>query len=252
MKVLNLILASNGTAYKPYEEQWLRYMNSNPQIESYFYKARGDIKGDYELSGNTLWIRMGDCMGNVYAKTLKALAFFRPRFAEFDFILRPNMSSMFLFDRYLKYLETLPTEKCVEGVYIHSHGYTYPSGCGFTITPDFAEILIDTNQLQYHMDDVTVGKVAKENGVVVKTRDFLCVRPENVEVAIKTLQDKPGLFHLRFKTENRLKDAEAYGTVLSEFMNAEVPEDVLQQQDPAYVSPLLRKLIVSHQQLKHL
>jgi hypothetical protein len=236
MKVLNLILASNGNEYKAYEEQWVRYMNSNPHIESYFYKARGDIKGEYELSGNTLWIRMADCVQNVYAKTLKALAFFRPRFAEFDFILRPNMSSLFLFDRYLKYLESLPKEKCIEGVYIHSHGYTYPSGCGFTITPDVAESMIDTNQRQYHMDDVTVGKVAKENGIIIKTRDFLCIRPETLNAAIQTVKSTPTLFHLRFKTENRRNDVETYGKVLDEFMNVVVPEDASQLPDQPSVS----------------
>jgi hypothetical protein len=179
---------------------------------------------------------MADCLDNVYAKTLKALVFFRPRFGEFHFILRPNMSSLFLFDRYLKYLKSLPTEKCVEGVCIHSHGYTYPSGCGFTITPDVAESMIDTNQHQYNMDDVTVGKVANENGIIIKTRDFLCIRPETLQDSIQTLKNTPTLFHLRFKTENRQKDAETYGKVLDEFMNVAVPEDASQPPDQPSVS----------------
>jgi hypothetical protein len=231
MKVLNLILASNGTAYSAFETQWARYMHSSPQVESYFYKARQDLKTPYELSGNTLWIQMPDTMATVYAKTVKALAFFRPRFAEFDFILRPNMSSLFIFDRYLTYLATLPPNRCIEGVFVHSYGYTYPSGCGFTITPDVAELLITSTSVQYHMDDVTIGKIAHENGIKVKLRGFLCVEPDTVSTAITKLKTAPGLFHLRFKTDNRQRDSEAYSAIVDSIMSGEVRAAASQRLD---------------------
>ena len=81
--------------------------------------------------------------------------------------------------------------------------------------------MITSASPQYHMDDVTVGKIAHENGIPIKLRGFLCVKPETVSTAIEKLKTAPGLFHLRFKTDNRQRDSEAYSVIVDFIMNEE-------------------------------
>jgi hypothetical protein len=219
MKVLVLILASdNNPIYQKYEEQWRRFMNLNPSFECYFYKGTAGIQEAYELRKNCLHIKIGECPGNILEKTFMALKYFEPRFSEFDYISRPNMSSFFLFDRYLKYLEGLPREKMMEGYFMHSYGYTYPSGCGFTFSKDVAQTILASRQGQYYMDDVTIGKICSDNNIAILTRDLIVIHQDNYEKVLQTLEDKPSLFHLRVNSgNNRSNDTAVYKKLVDHY-----------------------------------
>jgi len=172
MKVLLLILSSDtNPIYIEYQKQWKRYMHSHPCFESYFYKASPSIETPYVLEGDCLTIQMEERMDTIFEKTVRALEFFKDRFSEFTFISRPNLSSFFILDRYATFLQTLPRETMVEGVQLHDYGYDFPSGCGYTITPDVALIILQSKQAQYHMDDVTIGKICHDNTIPIVKRD---------------------------------------------------------------------------------
>jgi len=219
MKVLVLILASdNHSTYPKYEEQWRRIMKRNPSFECYFYKSTAGIKEAYELRDNVLHIKLGECMGNILEKTIRALEYFEPRFSEFDFILRSNISSFFLFERYLAYLEGLPRQNMMEGVTIHSYGYTYPSGCGFTFSPDVGRTIIRSRQNQYHMDDVTIGKICYDNKIPILPRKFLQAHSTNYDTVLLELEKDPTIFHLRVHTgHNRAADPEIYQKLVDNY-----------------------------------
>jgi len=216
MKVLFLILASNGPFYSKYEEQWKRYMNTNPACECYFYK----FSAVQELSGNTLWLKGQETQNNIHAKTLAALDFFKDRLDEFDFICRPNLSSFFVFDRYLEYLKTLPTKMCVEGPHNNYGGMIYPSGCGYSFTPDVAKIILERQDAQYHMDDMTIGKICREQSIPIHKRDFMMITNANVESAIEQISAKPAIFHMRVKqppNNRRWDDVANYTRLVDKF-----------------------------------
>ena len=200
-------------------------MNRNPSFECYFYKATAGIQGPYELRDNCLHIKLGECFGNILEKTIRALEFFEPRFSEFDYIARPNLSSFFLFDRYLKYLEGLPRENMMEGVFVHSYGYTYPSGCGFTFSPDVARMILRGRQPQYHMDDVTIGKICYENKVPILLRRFLHVHPQTYEKVLEEVEKDLTLFHLRVNTANdRMGDTVSYKKLVDHYYGPDEKE----------------------------
>ena len=219
MKVLVLILASdNNPVYKKYEEEWRRFMNLNPSFECYFYKGTAGIADTYEVKDNCLHIKIGECPGNILEKTFMALKYFEPRFSEFDYISRPNMSTFFLFDRYLKYLEGLPREKMMEGYFMHSYGYTYPSGCGFTFSPDVAKTILASRQNQYYMDDVTIGKICYDNDIKILTRDLIHIHPHNYEAILEKVEATPSLFHIRVNSEkDRSNDPAVYKKLVDHY-----------------------------------
>jgi hypothetical protein len=223
MKVLFLILASGGGSYPKFEEQWKRYMNSNPSCECYFYK----YSSVEELSGNTLFLKGTENMHNLYQKTLDALKFFEHRLDEFDFICRPNLSSFFIFDRYLKFLEGLPKTMCMEGVLGNYGGMPYPSGAGFSFTPDIAKILLQRKDKQFQIDDITFGKVCKEIGVKIyrdKTspRRVDILKGSDYSKIIEQIRADPRIFHMRLKqtaSPNRSADLINYAKLVDEFYN---------------------------------
>jgi hypothetical protein len=223
MKVLFLILASGGGSYPKFEEQWKRYMNSNPSCECYFYK----YSSVEELSGNTLFLKGTENMHNLYQKTLDALKFFEHRLDEFDFICRPNLSSFFIFDRYLKFLEGLPKTMCVEGVVGNHGGIPFPAGSGFSFTPDIAKILLKRQDKQFHIDDVTFGKVCKEIGVKIyrdktSSRRVDILKDSTYTAMIERIRTDPKIFHMRLKqtdSPNRSADLKNYTKLVDEFYN---------------------------------
>ena len=223
MKVLFLILASGGGSYPKFEEQWKRYMNSNPSCECYFYK----YSSVEELSGNTLFLKGTENMHNLYKKTLDALKFFEHRLDEFDFICRPNLSSFFIFDRYLKFLEGLPKTMCVEGVVGNHGGIPFPAGSGFSFTPDIAKILLKRQDKQFHIDDVTFGKVCKEIGVKIyrdktSSRRVDILKDSTYTAMIERIRTDPKIFHMRLKqtdSPNRSADLKNYTKLVDEFYN---------------------------------
>jgi hypothetical protein len=221
MKVLFLILASGGGSYPQFMEQWERYMNSNPSCECYFYR----YSSVEELSGNTLFLKGTENMANLYQKTLDALKFFEHRLDEFDFICRPNLSSFFILDRYLQFLEGLPTTMCMEGVLGYHGAVPYPSGAGFSFTPDIAKILLKRQDKQIVIDDITFGMVCKEIGVQIyrdtsSPRRIDILRGSNYSTIIEQIRKDPRLFHVRLKqtcSPNRSADIINYAKLVDEF-----------------------------------
>ncbi len=218
MKVLFLILASDDGEsgyYTQFQKEWMKYMNINPNIECYFYKSTKTNNNEfYELSGNTLMINQGENWNSIFDKTVKALKFFQPRFSEFDWICRPNLSSFYHFDKYLDYLKSIPDNIKIEGVPTY-HNIEYPSGCGFSIKPEIASLIIENNQNQYIMDDVTFGLIYINNNISFYKRNKLyCIDKNNIDEYLTNVNSSP-IFHYRFRTQSRADDIEN----ISKFIN---------------------------------
>ena len=219
MKVLFLILASGGDLYDKFTKQWKRYMNSNPSCECYFYR----YSSVEELSGNILFLKGTENMHNLYQKTLDALKFFEHRLDEFDFICRPNLSSFFLFDRYLKYLEGLPKTMCMEGSHLRYGDIIYPAGSGFSFTSDIAKILLERQDKQFQIDDITFGKVCKEIGVKIYNRKVIMITNSGFTKMIEDIHADPAIFHMRLKQppyKLRWDDLKNYTALVDEFYRA--------------------------------
>jgi len=162
---------------------------------------------------------MEETMANIFEKTVRALKFFEHRFPEFDFISRPNLSSFFLFDRYATYLQTLPRETMVEGVRLNAYGYDFPSGCGYTITPDVGRSIIGCARSQYIIDDVSIGKLCHDTKIpIIKREHFDIFDPSNYIEGIEKLKTS-NQFHVRTVTtkQDREKDVEVYKILVDTF-----------------------------------
>lgn len=213
-KVLMLVLASNGgtdNCYTNFTKQWLRYANSNPNIDCYLYLADGSIKDKYDLSGNILRIKRGENWNDILDKTFDALEFFKDKFNEYDWICRPNMSAFIHFEKYLEYLSKLPESVKVEAVHCHGGGIVYPSGAGFSFRSSLGELILKNKQQTWYVDDMTFGKIFHENNIQIQNRPIYdCVDNNNVDNFINNDLKNSSKFQYRFKTGNRADDIKNY------------------------------------------
>jgi len=88
-----------------------------------------------------------------------------PRIREFDYVLRTNLSSFFVFPRLFEFLKTLPKQRCYCG-----SGEGFGSGCGFLLSPDLVKMLVlHKNELwnQSSNDDVSIGHFLQKKGVAL-------------------------------------------------------------------------------------
>jgi hypothetical protein len=204
MKILFLILASDGGVYTELQKVWRTYIHSYPgQIEAYFYKADPKLATDYRLEGDVLTVKCPEGLTFVARKLKLALKAFEGRLDEFDYICRPNLSSFFIVPRYLAALESLPkTLACMAKE--HLRPAVFPTGAGFTITPDIAKAIL-VHPFPQHVhggDDVAVGAVLKELGVKIRDVQRVDITAEaHREARLRLVAEAPTTFHVRVKHE---------------------------------------------------
>ena len=204
MKILFLILASDGGVYTELQAIWRSYIHKWPEtIEAYFYKANPRLATEYDISGDVVTVRCSENLASVAKKLQLALKAFEPRLSEFTYICRPNLSSFFILDRYLKMLEPLPRERLCFAKE-HLHPAVFPTGAGFTISPDIAKAIL-AHPFPQHVtggDDVAVGGVLKEMGIKIRNTariDFTDRR--HWDQRLEMVKKDSAIFHLRVKHE---------------------------------------------------
>lgn len=207
LKVLVLIIASdNEPRYIELQHLWRSYMHSDPEhIECYF--IRGDhnlpISSLYRLDGDVLWSRTKEStIPGILMKTLYSFEYFQPRLKEFDFVIRTNLSSFYVFPRLLEYLETLPKTKCYSGP-LARYDLTAASGCGMIFSPDVVELIIKHRSFLIALcrsdyDDVVIWRLLSMYKVYINPSPLTLVN--NQEALDLFLLDPPpplDAFHLR-------------------------------------------------------
>lgn len=208
IKVLVLIIASDNTPiYRSLQNIWRSYMHNDPEhIEAYFIKGNPDLSSDYQIEGDVIWSRtVENIMPGIVNKTILSLEALLPRIkGEFDYVLRTNLSSFYIFPRLLTFLKTCPTRSfyCSGG---HAH---FASGSGFLMSPDVVEMLLaHKNELINDTsgnDDVVIGNFLYQRGVFVTHHpriDILNVGDWN---SIKN-HIPSDVFQLRVKNEDHVR-----------------------------------------------
>ena len=226
MKILMLILASNGGEKEIYTrlqyEIWRNYMHLYPDvIDAYFYKCNPLITEEYIIDGDTVYVKCD----NSYPITLKRLQLVLKAFNldEYDFILRPNLSSFFILDKYIEYMYTIPTvNTCTSYMWAPNSKsvYAYPSGAGFTISRDIAKYIVTNTIIPNNegIDDVSIGTILNhlKSNILPHPMIFITCKEHRSWLDIlynnKSYQDFPSnkVFHVRIFHEdvNRTDRAE--------------------------------------------
>jgi hypothetical protein len=209
MKILVLIIASDRfdgpEIFPPYiamQNTWRSYMHLDPDhVEAYFIKGDPNLETDFEIRGDVIWSKVEESwIPGILRKTLASLDCMRSRFSEFDYVLRTNLSSFYVFPRLLEFLKTAPREKCYCGPVINDD---FISGCGFILSRDVVELLMEQKGVLWNCrwnDDVAIAKFLRSRGVELLGADWTLLSSVDKWRQIKD-SIPSDVFHFRTKNE---------------------------------------------------
>ena len=163
IKILVLIIASDDKpVYIELQKIWRSYMHNDPEhVEVYFMKCNPHLSSEYVIDGDIIWCRSPENMiPGLTNKTIISMEAFLPRIkTEFDYVLRPNLSSFYVFPRLLNFLKNCPRTNFYCGSNIGDP--TIGSGCGFLLSCDLVEMMVINKNFflnnMNHFDDVLIG-----------------------------------------------------------------------------------------------
>ena len=140
-KLLVLIIASdNRPVYLELQDAWRSYMHRDPlHIRAYFIKGDPLLEADFKVENDVIWCKTEECeRPGIINKTLLSLQALMPIMDQFDYVLRTNLSSFYIFDRLLNILQESPRTMFCLGSFFHWYQDKLPSGCGYIISVDLA------------------------------------------------------------------------------------------------------------------
>jgi hypothetical protein len=195
MKLIILIIASDDLEiYREEQKFWRKYMNSYQNITSYF------IKGGVGTEPNTLYFNTPENLQpGIVNKTIMALKKISDNNTDFDYIVRTNLSSFFIFPRLLEFLQQ---HKDIDysGVPINGFSYNACSGAGIILSKKAVNTLVEHfDELYNHEDtpdDLIIGEVLTKYNIAftpATRQDILSM--ENFD----KLEENYEIFHFRVK-----------------------------------------------------
>lgn len=206
-RVLVLVLASDTQPiYLEHQRLWRTYMRRNPNVDCYFYKGDPTLESEAELKGDTLFLRIEDTLQTVHEKTLMAFKYFLPQLSQYKCVFRTNLSSVVVFDRYLEYCKTIPSEgfcSAFTGVGVENdERYEFPGGAGYTLTSDLVRRYVEEWPPVLHQDDLTLGYVLHRWGIPITQAPRADILSEFYETSLRG-RIPSTYFHFRVKQLTR-------------------------------------------------
>ena len=108
-----LIIASQSEVYDKMANLWRKYMNQNPNIKSYFLYCDPKLEADIFITDDKIIYKDEEKYApGILLKTFAGIHVANTYFS-YDFIVRPNISSVFHFDRLIQFLKNQPKSKFV-------------------------------------------------------------------------------------------------------------------------------------------
>lgn len=231
-KILVLIIASDDLpVYVKEQKIWRAYMHLDPEhIEAYFMKSNPNLETDCKIDGDTIWTKTVDSISpGLLNKTIASMEILQPRLEEFDYVLRTNLSSFYVFPKLLDQALTLPQEKCYFACFMAHGGYSFGSGAGFMLSPDLVRELVNGKNVLWNdplLDDVCIGRFLHGRAQTIHAHriDIL-----NLQTWMDHKDNLPLNYHYRLKhTDGNLRETEevyVMSELLRKFYNLSISLD---------------------------
>lgn len=155
-------------------------MKSHPDVECYFIEF-SPLVFMPTLTKDTLYVRGTENYYNITRKTMLALEYFLSK-STYDYVIRTNLSSVWIFSKMLTFLHTLPRTLHYGGVVAVHERVPYVSGTCITMSYDVAKILLQYKNIAYAnnlVDDADIGVALYHAGIYpVHSIDRIDVQPD--------------------------------------------------------------------------
>lgn len=178
IKILVLIIASdNHPVYIGFQKIWRSYMHYDKNhVEAYFIKGDPSLSETYKIQADILWSKTPEnVIPGILNKTILSLEAMLPRLEEFDYVLRTNLSSFYIFPRLLRFLDGCPSEKFYCAVQGRLRNLNYGSGSGFLLSRDLVRLMIANKKFFLNnrstYDDVVIGQFFQKMNIKLQPHD---------------------------------------------------------------------------------
>ena len=116
MRILLLFIYSESEAYNKMLDLQRKYVNTHPEITSYFIQFRNDQSNIIEIENDMIFVKGEEHILNITAKTLLAMEYLLyQQNLIFDFVVRTNVSTVFNFTELVKYCNQIPIKNIYTG-----------------------------------------------------------------------------------------------------------------------------------------
>lgn len=167
MNIIVLIIDSYDLElYKELRTLWKLYMNLNSSIRCYFLYGHEHLDTQVKEEENSLTVNIKDSLQpGIFEKTSLALNYLLEKYPNTDYFIRTNISSFWVWDMLLQYLQNKPTQH-----YISSSNKDFPTGCGMIMTKDIATLWANNYNSHFkniYLDDVAFGHILMTNNIQI-------------------------------------------------------------------------------------
>lgn len=228
-KAVILVYSShNEEIYRNARENWLRFKDSNPNFKVLFLYAGDPVKeyGLVKQDCDLIYDDLKESITGVVEKTQRGIKYASENY-EYDYIVRPNVTSILDLNALDKYLDTLPKSNVYNGgIVVHNQKIPLVRGAMIIFSKDVAEKLIDTEIKYIDIEDVSIGNKMIELGVPATDLDskYYSIAESYTEADIGQMTNdidnhtKNGAFWYRIrnylKTTNRELVDKTYSEIL--------------------------------------
>lgn len=165
MRVLVLVISDNSLAVYARNREAIRecVFNSHPDFDCYFVESDPNV----EVSGprgDTFVSKSESGFATIVQKTTEAIECYTATTA-YDYVLRTNLSSFWVFSNLVPVIATLPTTGCLYGVTGREFDKPFVSGAGMLMSIDVAQHICKTwRHYDCQYDDLVMSTIAADGG----------------------------------------------------------------------------------------
>ena len=213
-KLIILIIASNGGVYDIFTEYWNKYMNTHPDIKSFFIYGQSSANTSnvdhFFNSFNSLYKDVSiisptveSCIPGSLQKTIYSFEYIEKNF-EYEYIMRTNLSSFFDINQLMVFINTLPKER----LYCGKNNRNYISGSCFILSKDVVKLIIQNkDRIDYNIiDDVSIGKLLRNLNIKLINNMSYEVHNTNTTMNIVSINNTPNFFnYYRLRSLNYIR-----------------------------------------------
>jgi hypothetical protein len=206
---LVVIIASRGDIYdvhlNTYWKKTVEYCSKNlKQIHFKFIFNNSSLDGIEIPRENILnFDRSESFIPGILQKTIDSFEYLLQNI-EFEYLLRTNLSRFWIFDKFLKVLDTMVPDKVYSGFIGNHRGSLFCSGAGFLLSYDMIQYIIENkNLLNYDiLDDVSIGMLLHDLKKEKLERCDYFINIRNLLNLTDIFDNflKMGMYHFRLKS----------------------------------------------------
>lgn len=216
VKIIVLIIDSDNLhIYRDLRKIWKSYMHTDREhIRAYFLRANPKLDRKYKIDKDTIWVKTKEsAIPGILIKTLSGIEAITKNF-DFDYIVRTNLSSFYIFSRLVQDLQKRPRNN-----FLYSNSFLHynfkpnpkllcPHGCGYIISKDIANFMLKNKQemlnrpeLYTHPDDIMTCEFFYKHNI--KRTNYDKINILNLKDWRKVKDNIPEkIFHFRVKHNN--------------------------------------------------